>query len=105
MARTLGTRSGAAKESGAPIESPPAPPYTPVVPPTRSGRPRPRAPQPTETMTPDTKEREASPVAQAFRRWGHLQARLDPLGRLRPRVHPDLEGAAGDEADRMRAAY
>jgi 2-oxoglutarate dehydrogenase E1 component len=28
----------------------------------------------------------------AFRRWGYLQADLDPLGRLVPQEHPDLDG-------------
>jgi 2-oxoglutarate dehydrogenase E1 component len=45
------------------------------------------------------------PLANAFRRWGYLQANLDPLGRLKPLAHPDLDDASGDEADRWRRIY
>jgi 2-oxoglutarate dehydrogenase E1 component len=44
-------------------------------------------------------------LADAFRRWGYLQADLDPLGRLTPFVHADLEGARGAEAERWRRIY
>jgi 2-oxoglutarate dehydrogenase E1 component len=49
-------------------------------------------------------------LGDRFRRWGYLQADLDPLGgvapgRIRPFVHPDLEGAAGKDADRWRSIY
>src|SRR5437667_7816406 len=44
-------------------------------------------------------------VQDVFRRWGYLQAGLDPLGRLEPMPHPDLEAACGDEAARLRATY
>ncbi len=39
----------------------------------------------------------------AFRRWGYLQANLDPLGHFAPLAHPDLDvaGEAGDAARRM----
>ncbi len=30
-------------------------------------------------------------ILDAFRRWGHLQANLDPLGHFKPMAHPDLE--------------
>ena len=30
-------------------------------------------------------------AAEAFRRWGYLQADLDPLGRLPPLPHPELD--------------
>lgn len=43
-------------------------------------------------------------VLNSFRRWGHLQARLDPLGRLEPQAHPELE-ASGRAAERARAIY
>src|SRR5258706_16162295 len=43
-------------------------------------------------------------IWEAFRRWGHLEARLDPLGRLLPVDHPALR-VTGKEADRARAAY
>ena len=50
----------------------------------------------TETAT--TAGREA--VFEAFRRWGYLEADLDPLGRLAPEAHPELrsEGANAEEA-------
>src|SRR5579872_328721 len=39
-------------------------------------------------------------VFEAFRRWGYLQADLDPLGLFRPHPHPELRlsGAAAQEA-------
>ncbi len=45
---------------------------------------------------------ERDQVFDAFRRWGYLAADLDPLGRLRPEPHPELDfaGAAADEARR-----
>ncbi len=46
-----------------------------------------------------------SPLADLFRRWGYLQADLDPLGRLAPLPHPALDAAKGPEADRWRALY
>jgi 2-oxoglutarate dehydrogenase E1 component len=45
------------------------------------------------------------PLANAFRRWGYLQADLDPLGRLEALPHADLDDASGDEADRWRRIY
>ncbi len=46
-----------------------------------------------------------STVADLFRRWGYLEADLDPLGRLRPLPHAELDRARGSEADRFRALY
>lgn len=43
-------------------------------------------------------------IWDSFRRYGHLAARLDPLGRLLPVEHPALQ-AKGKEAERARAAY
>ncbi len=45
-----------------------------------------------------------SPVLEAFRRWGHLEAALDPLGRLPAWRHPDLP-RAGEDAARAREIY
>jgi 2-oxoglutarate dehydrogenase E1 component len=45
------------------------------------------------------------PNADAFRRWGYLQAALDPLGRLAPLAHPELDAVSGPEADHWRAIY
>src|SRR5579864_4272380 len=41
-------------------------------------------------------------VFEAFRRWGYLQADLDPLGLFRPQPHPELQlsGPAAEEARR-----
>jgi 2-oxoglutarate dehydrogenase E1 component len=47
----------------------------------------------------------ADPVADSFRRWGYLQADLDPLGRLLPLACPDLDDHAGPQAARWRAIY
>jgi 2-oxoglutarate dehydrogenase E1 component len=47
-------------------------------------------------------------VLDAFRRWGYLEAQLDPLhevtGRLTPQRHPDL-AADGPEAEAARRIY
>ncbi len=48
------------------------------------------------------------PLADAFRRWGYLQADIDPLGRLHPQVHPDVERALehyGGDVERWRSLY
>src|SRR6266404_7547670 len=43
-------------------------------------------------------------VFDAFRRWGYLQASLDPLGFLEPVKSPDLD-FSGPDADAARAIY
>ncbi len=44
------------------------------------------------------------PVWDSFRRWGYLQANLDPLGDLEPVAMPELE-LVGAEADAARRVY
>jgi len=44
-------------------------------------------------------------VLDSFRRWGYLEAQLDPLGFFRPLPHPELAGLDGEEARRARAIY
>src|SRR5271169_1287562 len=43
-------------------------------------------------------------VLDAFRRWGYLQANLDPLSHFAPLPHPELD-LAGDVADAARRIY
>ncbi|MGC1258888.1 MAG: hypothetical protein WA867_25260, partial [Candidatus Acidiferrales bacterium] len=43
-------------------------------------------------------------VWDAFRRWGYLQANLDPLGGLAPVAMPELD-VSGPEADAARQFY
>lgn len=43
-------------------------------------------------------------IFDAFRRWGYLQANLDPLGFLKPLKSPDLE-FEGEIADEARRYY
>jgi 2-oxoglutarate dehydrogenase E1 component len=43
--------------------------------------------------------------ADPFRRWGYLQADLDPLGRLVPFEHPDLDELRGADCERWRSVY
>lgn len=43
--------------------------------------------------------------ADSFRRWGYLQADLDPLGRLAPFAHPELDDLHDADADRSRSIY
>src|SRR6185503_7500244 len=47
---------------------------------------------------------DADPRSDAIRRWGYLLARYDPLGRIPPAAHPDLNGV--DSApEPLRRAY
>ncbi len=43
-------------------------------------------------------------VLDTFRRWGYLQANLDPLGHFAPLSHPELD-VFGEEADAARRIY
>src|SRR6202167_3991456 len=43
-------------------------------------------------------------VWESFRRWGYLQANLDPLGDLEPAPMPELD-VSGPEADAARRVY
>jgi 2-oxoglutarate dehydrogenase E1 component len=45
----------------------------------------------TSTVILDTPNEERERVFDAFRRWGYLEADLDPLGFLRPVAHPELQ--------------
>ena len=51
----------------------------------------------------DNQERER--VFDAFRRWGYLEANLDPLGMFQRLKHPDLEGLTGAAAEEARRIY
>jgi 2-oxoglutarate dehydrogenase E1 component len=55
----------------------------------------------TEAVGTETEARER--IFDLFRRWGHLQADLDPLGHFKPEMHPELqiEGEAADTARRI----
>src|SRR6476660_5247069 len=44
-------------------------------------------------------------IFDAFRRWGYLEATLDPLGLLEPLKSPDLDGLTGDAAEQARGIY
>ena len=44
-------------------------------------------------------------VFEAFRRWGYLEATLDPLRILEPPKHPDLRGFTGEAAKEARGIY
>ena len=43
-------------------------------------------------------------IIDAFRRWGYLQANLDPLGHFAPYPHPELD-LSGDAVDAARRIY
>jgi len=47
----------------------------------------------------------AALALDAFRRWGHLEAAIDPLGRLPKVAHPELAEHSGPEAERAREIY
>src|SRR6202158_518422 len=44
-------------------------------------------------------------VFDAFRRWGYLEATLDPLGLFEPLKQPDLDGLTGEAAEEARRIY
>src|SRR5438445_1470769 len=44
-------------------------------------------------------------ILDAFRRWGYLEATLDPLGLFKPLTYPDLESLTGEAAEEARACY
>src|SRR6267142_2223564 len=54
-----------------------------------------------KTAVNDERER----IFEAFRRWGYLEATLDPLGLFEPIKHPALEALTGEIADDARRIY
>src|SRR5438046_9054419 len=44
-------------------------------------------------------------VFDAFRRWGYLEATLDPLGLFEPLKNTDLDALAGESAEEARGIY
>ena len=61
--------------------------------------------QPTSPSRSAAEESERESVFEAFRRWGYLQAKLDPLGlQLQPLDLPELE-ISGPVADEARQCY
>ena len=56
----------------------------------------------TVMMNVDSEKQER--VLDAFRRWGYLQANLDPIGHFNPAAHPELD-LSGEVADAARRAY
>src|SRR5712671_5217842 len=44
-------------------------------------------------------------VFDAFRRWGYLEATLDPLGLFEPLKQPDLDSLTGEAAEEARRIY
>jgi 2-oxoglutarate dehydrogenase E1 component len=49
--------------------------------------------------------RERERIFDLFRRWGYLEARLDPLGHFAPSPHPELAALSGPDADEARRCY
>ena len=58
----------------------------------------------TSTAVLDATNEERERVFDAYRRWGYLEADLDPLGFLRPVPHSDLP-ADGEFAQEARRVY
>src|SRR6266849_10566839 len=44
-------------------------------------------------------------IFDAFRRWGYLEATLDPLGLFEPLKHPDLDALTGEATEEARRVY
>jgi 2-oxoglutarate dehydrogenase E1 component len=51
-----------------------------------------------------TKDEKREQIFDAFRRWGYLQANLDPLGDLKPEPVPELD-LSGEAAEAARRVY
>jgi 2-oxoglutarate dehydrogenase E1 component len=49
--------------------------------------------------------RERERIFELFRRWGYLEARLDPLGHFAPPGHPELDVLTGPNAEEARRCY
>jgi 2-oxoglutarate dehydrogenase E1 component len=64
----------------------------------------PEAPPAPAAAAPASTARDAA-LWESFRRFGHLEAALDPLGRLPGVRHPEIAAHAGPEAERARAIY
>jgi 2-oxoglutarate dehydrogenase E1 component len=57
------------------------------------------------TAVPRKDEQERERVWEAFRRWGYLEANLDPVGLFQPVASPDLDGLSGEAAEEARRVY
>src|SRR6266478_387185 len=62
---------------------------------------RPVSELPAKTAGNEERER----IFDAFRRWGYLEATLDPLGLFEPLKQPDLDALTGEAADEARRIY
>jgi 2-oxoglutarate dehydrogenase E1 component len=71
------------------------------------------ADRPTKTAKPGKKSAAGKPASSEdrerifdlFRRWGYLEANLDPLGFFGPFKQPDLDGLSGEAAEEARRIY
>jgi 2-oxoglutarate dehydrogenase E1 component len=61
--------------------------------------------QATEKRTQGIGAEERERVFELFRRWGYLEAKLDPLGHFAPQSHPELAALTGAEAEQARNCY
>jgi 2-oxoglutarate dehydrogenase E1 component len=66
----------------------------------RPAKPAKRPANGSARSSPESRER----IFEAFRRWGYLEADLDPLGFLKPLKSPDLD-FSGPDADAARRLY
>src|SRR6266513_754739 len=56
-------------------------------------------------LTTAVSQEDRQPIFDAFRRWGYLEATLDPLGLFEPVKHPDLDALTGEAAAEARGIY
>src|SRR5208283_5740460 len=75
-----------------------------MPPPREIGRNGPRSHSSLSTVMMNVDSEKQERVMDAFRRWGYLQANLDPLGHFAPLPHPELD-LAGNIADAARRIY
>src|SRR5271157_2056922 len=67
-------------------------------------KPRPRSLSSLSTVLMNVDSEKLERVMDSFRRWGYLQADLDPIGHFAPLMHPDLD-ITGEEAAAARRIY
>src|SRR6266478_6404538 len=65
----------------------------------------PKAARKVASDAPASTNEERERTFDAFRRWGYLEATLDPLGMFEPLKHPDLHALTGATAEEARAIY
>jgi len=67
--------------------------------------PKPAKQRSSPSLPKPTSSEDRDRIFDAFRRWGYLEANLDPLGLLEPLKSPDLAGLTSEAAQEARRIY